>query len=314
MKVVIDWLASCGGCDVSILDLGVKILDVIEEFDIVYWPVALDFKKKDLESLDKADIAIVNGAVRTSEQEEQVKLIRDKVDVLIAYGSCACFGGIPGLGNQFDADEILKRAYVETPSTTDGKIPQPVTKLNDIELTLPKFLDEVKPLDEVVEVDYYVPGCPPSASTIEEMVELLLKLKRGEKPEKRVLASDKSLCYECPRFKSLVRPPTINRPHEIVADQERCFLEQGIVCLGFVTRGGCGARCIKANMPCRGCYGKVPNAVDFGTEAITAIAMAGTGEDYLPPMRTTEAVDKIKDVVGLIYQFCLPKSKLGDLK
>ncbi len=314
MKVVIDWLASCGGCDVSILDLDVKILDVIKEFEIVYWPVALDFKRKDLESLQDVDVAIVNGAVRTSEQEEELKLVRDKAKILIAYGSCACFGGIPGLGNQFSAEDILKRAYIETPSTTDGKIPQTVTNLNGIELTLPKFLDDVKPLDEVVEVDYYVPGCPPSRSTVEEMVDLLLRLKRGEKPEKKVLASDKSLCYECPRFKEFVRPPTINRPHEIVADQERCFLEQGIICLGFVTRGGCGARCIKANMPCRGCYGKIPTAIDFGTEAITAIAMAGTGEDYLPPMRITEAVDKIKDVIGLIYQFSLPKSKLGDLK
>ena len=94
----------------------------------------------------------------------------------------------------------------------------------------------------------------------------------------------------------------------------RCFLEQGIICLGFVTRGGCGARCIKANMPCRGCYEKIPTAIEFRTEAITAIAMAGTGEDYLPPMRITEVVDKIKDVIGLIYQSSLPKSNLGDLK
>ena len=273
MKVVIDWLASCGGCDVSILDLDVKILDVIKEFEIVYWPVALDFKRKDLESLQDVDVAIVNGAVRTSEQEEELKLVRDKAKILIAYGSCACFGGIPGLGNQFSAEDILKRAYIETPSTTDGKIPQTVTNRNGIELTLPKFLDDVKPLDEVVEVDYYVPGCPPSRSTVEEMVDLLLRLKRGEKPEKKVLASDKSLCYECPRFKEFVRPPTINRPHEIVADYERCFLEQGIICLGFVTRGGCGARCIKANMPCRGCYGKIPTAIDFGTEAITALSL-----------------------------------------
>ncbi len=313
MKVIVDWLASCGGCDVSILDLGVKILDVVKEFEIIYWPVALDFKKEDLKS-SEADVAVVNGAVRTSEQEEQLKLIREKVDVLIAYGSCACFGGIPGLGNLFKSEEILKTAYVETPSTTEGKIPQEVTKVDGFELTLPKFLEDVKALDDVVDVDYYVPGCPPSISTIEEMVELMLKLKKGERPEKKVLASDKSLCYECPRSKSFLRPPTINRPHEVVADEERCLLEQGIICLGFVTRGGCGARCVRVNMPCRGCYGKVPNAFDFGTEAITAIAMAGTGEDYLPPIRITEAVDRIKDVVGLLYQFCLPKSKLGDLK
>ena len=109
-KVAFYWCASCGGCEESVVDLAENILDVVAAVDIVMWPVAMDFKKKDVEAMADGSILVsmVNGAIRTSEQEEMAKLMRKKSKLIIAYGSCAHMGGIPGLANQFQREEILK--------------------------------------------------------------------------------------------------------------------------------------------------------------------------------------------------------------
>ncbi len=310
MRLVINWAASCGGCDVSLLDCREVVMSLAEH-DVLYWPVALDFKQKDLKALeDKSmDFGIVNGAIRTSEQEEELKIVREKCKVLVAYGSCACFGGIPGLANQFDRESILRRAYVEAQSNLEGQevIPKPETEIDGFQLTLPEFFDSVKPLDRVVKVDYYVPGCPPSSSTIEEFARSL-----SNPPERRFFASDKSLCHDCPRnqTKGAKKIAKINRPHELKADEE-CLLEQGELCMGFATRGGCGGRCISVNMPCRGCYGKLPAMVDVGDAISTIASITGNGEDYIPAPKIFDALNAVKDPVGLFYQFSLPSSLIN---
>ena len=100
-KVAFYWCASCGGCEEAVVDLKEDILKVTDAVDIVLWPVALDFKRKDVESLSDGEIAVsfINGAVRTEEQEEMVKLLRAKSGLVVAFGSCAHLGGIPGLGH-----------------------------------------------------------------------------------------------------------------------------------------------------------------------------------------------------------------------
>jgi F420-non-reducing hydrogenase small subunit len=316
-KVILNWGASCGGCDVAILDVGRAILDLPEKHDILFWPVALDFKRKDLESLHykSIDIGIINGAIRTSEQEEEARMFLDKCRNIVSFGSCACFGGIPGLSNQYDRDEVLKRAYAEAPSNANGgaHIPQPLSSVNGLDLTLPEFLEEVRPVDKVVTVDYYVPGCPPSVSTIEEFFRAFGAIAEG-KAGKRVFASDKALCFECPHGKSKETRKLENlfRPHEVVASGEKCLLDQGIVCLGFATRGGCGARCIKVNMPCRGCYGCLPTMFDPGAEAMSAIAsIAGNGEDYMPTQRIMNVLDAVRDTLGTFYSFSLPSAVIN---
>ena len=109
IKVAVSWAAACGGCDVSLLDIEERILDLTAIADIVYWPVAMDFKVGDFTALpdESVDFGLYNGAVRTDEHADMAQAFRDKCKVLVAYGSCACFGGIPGLGNLSGREEIF---------------------------------------------------------------------------------------------------------------------------------------------------------------------------------------------------------------
>ena len=316
IRMILNWSASCGGCDVAILDMGRAILDLPQKVEILYWPVALDFKRKDLEGLkdNSVDIGIINGAVRTSEQEEEAHMFRNKCKHIVSFGSCACSGGIPGLANQYDKDDILKRAYREAQSNVPGEttMPQPLTHVNDVDLTLPEFFKELKALHHIIPVDSYVPGCPPSLSTIGELLGSLDAIVKG-RVKKNVFASDKALCTECPhgKTKKTKKVENLFRPHEIIASGDECLLDQGIVCLGFATRGGCGARCIRVNMPCRGCYGWLPTMFDPGAEAMSAIAsIAGDGEDYMPAPKIMNVLDKVRDTIGTFYSFSLPCAEI----
>jgi len=302
LKLALYWSASCGGCDVAVLDINEKILDVAEMADIVLWPVAMDFKYKDIEAMkDRSiDVCLFNGAVRNSEQEEIAKLLRAKSKVMVAFGACACFGGIPALANFTNRTSIFERAYVEAPSNDNPErvFPQVKTDVPEGELELPEFYEVVLALHQVVDVEYFVPGCPPPVDLILEFVD---KLKSGQLPSPvAVLAKEKSLCDECPRKKEEKKITQIVRPHQLIADPERCLLEQGLICLGPATRGGCGARCIQANMPCRGCFGPMAEVVDQGAKMLGAVASIYQAE-------TEEEVEQMKkelvDPAGTFYRF-----------
>lgn len=234
LKLALYWAASCGGCDVAVLDTNEKILDIANIADIVFWPIAMDFKYHHVEAMEDGsiDVCLFNGAVRNSEQEKIAKLLRQKSKTMVAFGSCACFGGIPALGNFTNRSEIFERAYIEAPSNDnpDRIFPQTSTKVEEGELELPEFYDTVLTLADVVDVEYFVPGCPPPVDLILKFVDLLAT---GQLPPPgAVLASEKTLCDECPRKKEEKRITKIYRPHEIVPDPERCLLEQGIICMG----------------------------------------------------------------------------------
>jgi len=317
LKICINWAGACGGCDVAILDIEEKIFDIVEIADIVYWPVAMDFKRKDLKSWEEKsiDIGIFNGVVRTSEQEEDAEILREKCKLLIAFGACACFGGIPGLANTSDREGVFEVCYKETPSTDNPKYITPKTefKIDGYTLELPEFFDTVKSLHQVVDVDYYIPGCPPTFERIMDAVNLIKNfVETGELPPKgTVLASEKALCDECDRAKTKEgnRIEKVYRPHQILMDPEKCFLDQGIICMGPATRGGCGQKCINVNMPCRGCFGPTAAMLDPGAEAMSAIgSIIGTGEDYVPVNQIIEILNGVKDTVGTFYRFTLPSA------
>jgi F420-non-reducing hydrogenase small subunit len=308
-KMALYWAASCGGCDVAVLDTNEKILDIANLVDIVFWPIAVDFKYHHVRAMaDKSiDLCLFNGAVRNSEQEEVAKLLREKSKVMIAFGACASFGGIPGLANLTDRAEILKTVYLEAPSNSNEQktVPLTQTKVAEGELDLPELFDTVLTLEQVVPVEYFVPGCPPPVDLILKLVDLYATGKLP--PPGAVVASDKTCCDECDRVKEDKKITRIVRPHQIIPDTKKCLLEQGIICCGPATRGGCGLRCIKANMPCRGCFGPPPGVIDQGAKMLSAIASIYQVNDE---QGVSRLIDEVLDPVGTFYRFGLPDSML----
>jgi len=312
-KVAFYWCASCGGCEEAVIDLAEDILKVTAAVDIVFWPVALDFKKKDVEAMEDGSIAVsfINGAVRLSEQEEMCKLLRKKSGLVVAFGSCSHLGGIPGLGNFWNKKTIFDYAYHNSPSTDnpDGIVPQEKHVLEDgKELTLPAFYDTVYTLDQVIDVDYYLPGCAPPKYLIMNAVTAILEGKLP--PKGAVLSPNKSLCENCARNDTKPEKLTIKeikRPWEVEMDNELCFLAQGIICMGPATRTGCEERCITGNMPCRGCFGPTDQVYDQGAKFLGAFASLLDTDDE---EEIDKIVDSIVDPAGTFYRFSLPSSIL----
>jgi F420-non-reducing hydrogenase small subunit len=181
------------------------------------------------------------------------------------------------------------------------------------EIELPSFYEHVKTLAQTVTVDYFMPGCPPVVEQVGAVLQIILEGKLPA-PGAIVGVGDKTNCDICERKKSengVVRVKEFKRPHEIIADPEICFLEQGLICAGPATRAGCGLPCINGNMPCRGCYGAPEGVEDQGAKllsAIAAIADVETADDV------QRLMDSIVDPVGTYYRFGLSESILSELK
>ena len=311
-KVAFYWCASCGGCEETVVDLAEDILKVVDAVDIALWPVALDYKLKDVEAWKPGEVAVafINGAIRLSEQEKWVKLLREKCPMVVAFGSCAHLGGIPGLANATSKQEIFANKYHRSPTVDnpDGIVPQEKSVVDGYELELPKFWQDVKALDQVIDVDYYLPGCPPPPETVAVAVNAILEGKLP--PKGSVLAPEKALCESCPRNESKPDELTISEFKRLATstpDPEKCFLAEGFLCMGPATRSGCGERCINGNMPCRGCFGPTPDALDSGLKMLGAVASRGVGETQ---EEANKFASSLVDPVGTLYRFNLPVSLL----
>jgi F420-non-reducing hydrogenase small subunit len=293
LKVALYWAASCGGCEIATLAIHEKILKLAEVADIVFWPVAMDFKYADVEKMaDKSvDVCLFNGS-----------------KIMIAYGSCAYEGCIPGLSNFYNRQLTFDRVYIETPSTENPKkvFPQTKVKVPEGELEIPEFYDTVKTLAQTVDVDYFVPGCPPEERTTWLALEALIS---GKLPPKGTVISHsvKALCDECPRKKEEKKIKKFYRPYEIIPEPEKCLLEQGLLCYGIATRGGCEALCPQANMPCTGCYGPVEGVNDQGAHFLSALSSIIDSND---PEEIQKIIDDIPDPAGTFYRYSLPDSLL----
>ena len=311
-KIALYWCSSCGGCEESVVDLAEDILTVAEAVEIVFWPVALDFKYEDVASLEDGAITatLINGAIRMDEQVSMARLLRKKSQLLFAHGSCAHLGGVVGLANFFQRQDLLDRAYKEVPTMKNphGVLPQGETEEAGATLELSGFHDTVKRLDHIVNVDYYIPGCPPTPELIKEAILMVLEDRLPEKGS--VLADRKALCDSCPRKETRpenLKMTTFKRLYEVEWDPSECFLNQEIICLGPATRGGCRARCIQANMPCKGCFGPTDNVRDQGAKACSFLAslVDATDAEQLEAM-----ADSIPDPAGLFYRYSLASSIL----
>jgi F420-non-reducing hydrogenase small subunit len=317
-KFAMYWAASCGGCEIAVLNIHEKILDVDANFDVAFWPVAMDAKYKDVEAMPDESILLTlfNGAIRNEENEHLAHLLRKKSKILVAFGSCACEGCIPALANLSNVKEIYDIVY-STVSTEnpDGIIPQPNYSVPEGELHIPGMYPMVRTLDQVVPVDYYMPGCPPESHQIAAVIDLVIQVLEGKAelpPSGSVIgAGPSTVCDDCPRKRNIKKIKKFERIQNVMIDPELCLLEQGVFCSGPATRNGCEAKCPSAGSPCIGCYGPAEGSLDYGARLLTAIASVIDSND---PAEIENILDGIPDPAGMLYRFNLAGSLLRGSK
>ncbi|KZX11029.1 NADH-quinone oxidoreductase subunit B family protein [Methanobrevibacter curvatus] len=287
------WLGGCSGCHLSIADFHESLLDVLDLAEFRFSPVLMDTKYDEVPELD---VLIVEGGIRNDENRELAEMLREKAKFIINYGTCACYGGVPGLGNLHTVDELTTEAYINSPSTTNEEKVIP----NE---GVPHLESRVRPLGEVIDVDLNVPGCPPRSDVVAAAVVALLKGEPVELPTT-------NLCDVCPREK----PPEglsmdfIKRQFEIgKPEEDLCLISQGLVCLGPATISLCGAECPSIGIQCRGCYGPTAKVADQGAKMIAAIASDyKVGEDKT--IDPEQVADQLDDIVGTFYTYTLPSA------
>jgi F420-non-reducing hydrogenase small subunit len=318
-KFAMYWAASCGGCEIAVLNTHEKILDVDANFEVVFWPVAMDAKYKDVEAMEDGSILLTlfNGGIRNDENEHIAKLLRQKSKILVSFGSCACEGCIPGLANLSPVNEIVHTAFNTITTDNPNEIyPRTTYDVPEGELHIPVLSKILRPLDQVVDVDYYMPGCPPESHQVAAVIDLVIKVIKGEAqlpPKGTVIgAGDSTVCDECPRARNVKMIKSFKRIQEIAPiDPTLCILEQGVPCNGPATRSGCNARCPQAGAQCIGCYGPADGVMDYGARLITAFSSV---IDANTPQEIEHILDGIPDPTGQMYRFNLAGSLMKATK
>jgi F420-non-reducing hydrogenase small subunit len=286
--------SSCWGCFQSLVDIHMALADVLPKLDIKYWQAVADFKLHHLESYPDKSIALglYEGMARTEEDIHLLKVMREKCQTLIAFGSCSCFGGIPGLANFSDIEECYDVKFRENKTVTGGEVPTE---------NLPPIADVVKPNNMYVDFEIYLPGCPPTSKLILTALTALFEGKPIELPPHTV-------CHYCNREKKETPIEKVLRPYQGIADPDRCLLEQGYICMGSATWGLCEGQCVNKGATCRGCFGPPPPIMqDHGANAISMLGSYA-------PMDPKELVDQVKDPLGTFWRFDYPTSHLGQIR
>lgn len=285
-KVASDWLNSCSGCEIAVVDLGERLLTVLDLVEFVHIPALMDHKYYGQTGggshveFPEADLGIISGGVKNEEHLEVAREMRKKCGAIIALGTCATHGGIPALANCWKNEDVLGRYY--STETTDASDALPSDGV-------PPLLDSVYALDQKIDVDIYLPGCPPHS---DQVFSVLAAFLEGQTPE----LAGKSVCDTCPtvregkgkvkQLRRFLEAPQYGGADEPM-DKMRCLLEQGFLCMGPVTRAGCGGenvlpRCISARVPCRGCYGPVQQQGNQRLDMLNALASNGIDIGSLP--------------------------------
>lgn len=282
VRVIDEWLGTCAGCEMALLDTGEALLDILPLIEVVHSPVLMDHKyyphggNGSKPEIPEADVALITGCVRNEENKLIAQEIRNKAKIVVANGSCACFGGIPALANMFTREALFDKVYTGVKSTEPG-VP-PTTEV-------PQLLDRVYSLDEVVKVDVFLPGCPTDPGLL---VSALTALIEG----KPFTLSEKAVCEECPLKREKKAISSIRRPLQAPESSERCLLEQGFLCLGPATRTGCGGadkvpRCIAGGFPCRGCFGPLRTGGNQMVDMMSALSTIGLDVKLIPDRLAT---------------------------
>ena len=272
-------LGGCEGCHVSLLDAHEGLLGLLDAAQLVYSPFS-----GPSEIPDHVDVVMVEGAVTSDEDLRRLHAARAAGTTLVAVGSCAVLGGIGGLRNLSRLTDVMAAAFGRDAEKSE---------------LLPALQRRVHAITDFVDADIIVPGCAPHTDKIVDALTAALTGQPYELPRR-------NLCDECHRVKDamlkhseeFVSDSVVALMELEVIDPERCFLEQGVLCMGPMTREGCGAECTAANVPCRGCMG--PSRLDF--------EQGGKTVDALAAVLPAGALMYLEDLVGTGYRFSLPVS------
>jgi F420-non-reducing hydrogenase small subunit len=260
---------------------------------------------------DSIALTFFTGGIRNDENEHIAKLLRRKSKILVAFGSCAGEGCIPGLANLSPVGELIHTAFnTLTTENPDQIYPRTPYDVPEGTLYIPSLSSMLRTLDQVVDVDYYIPGCPPESNQIAAVIDLVIRAIHGEAklpPKGAVIGTGQStVCDECTRRRSVKTIKAFKRIQDVApVDPSVCILEQGVPCNGSATRSGCNARCPRIGAPCIGCYGPAEGVMDYGARLISAFASV---IDANTPEEIEKILDGIPDPVGQMYRFSLPGS------
>jgi F420-non-reducing hydrogenase small subunit len=232
-RLSIEWLSGCSGCEFGIVDLHEKLLTVLDEVELVRMPILMVTK----EYVD-AEIGLVTGSIRTDHDLHAAREMRRSCKKIVAFGTCPVYGGPHSSAYANGREDLLDTAFRRNATTCTHEPPPNV----------PALLEGNRPLDSEIEVDAYIPGCPPHAAYI---FDGLLSLVRGG--ETRI--GRHNACYHCRRKMTKTDVSTLRRAYDGEFDPELCFLSQGCLCFGSVTLDRCLAPCMSVGVPCFSCGG-----------------------------------------------------------
>ena len=219
---------------------------------------------------------------------------------------------MPALANLSSLKDLMDTVYttISTENPSDIR-PQPYFTVPEGELHIPTTFPIVRTLDQVVPVDYYMPGCPPESHQIAAVIDLVIQVLEGKAqlpPSGSVIgAGGSTVCDECARKRDVKKIKKFDRIQNVMLDAEICILEQGVLCAGPATRSGCKALCPAAGSPCIGCYGPAEGALDYGARLMSAIASVVDSND---PAEIEQIFEGIPDPAGQFYRFNLAGSLL----
>lgn len=280
MQVAILSLSSCLGCQMVFLSLEEYFYSFIGDYRIAYAPLLMDHRE-----MPSVDLALVEGTVRDARHFLKAREVREKAGRVVALGTCACFGGVQGLADRFSEESLLKGRFGHEP--VEGA-PQGVRRL--------------LPLDSYIRVDAYLPGCPPSTQLLRGFLQVLLS---GSTPTRE----GSTVCAECAVVSPQLPQPGPRRITDTDPPAGTCLLDAGFLCMGPLTRDGCGALCpTSVGVPCRGCRGPssrvlTDSTLDVEKETARRLSRAtGVGAE--------DVRSAIKDPVHAHYLFTLAEPLL----
>jgi len=309
-KIAIFTASGCRGCEHAILNIHHQVQSLSRWTDIVFWPYLLGSGQAELDTLDGIDVCFFAGAVTTTDQRRMAEQLRAKSAVMVACGACAAFGGMPSLVN-------LRKDGCQELQPPPG---QGDTGENPM---LPQMENRVAALEQVIAVDYVIPGCQPTQSLLWAGIQALACGPRSQSklsfaaarlpvalaqsvtagiapPKGACFAGDKAVCASCCRVKEEKKFKAAIRPYEKYEESGRCLLEQGLVCLGISTREGCGGLCTGVGQPCRGCFGKAEAVYDPGAKMVSAISSTFDSADQ---NEIEQMASGLNDLSGTFYRY-----------